>query len=216
MSESHVQGLESRRLMSAVAATLSADQAAVRADLLRFRADLLGSSATLRRDTVAFKNGNLAAATTVAPLVEKFRADLTAMRTTLKGDRLDQSKVVLVDRAAVLYDLRKLRVDRRDVDAVAADRSRLRTDAAKLEADVVAGINTRIGTRTSASTTLFNDVTAIATAADGDANASADLRASVHQFATDWTSRLSTLTADLAKLASDRTTLSADLTAAAG
>ena len=193
MSEAHVQGLESRRLTSAVTATLSADQATVRADLLRFRADLLGSSATLRRETVAFKHGNLAAATTVASLVEKFRADLTAMRTTLKGDRLDQSKVVLVDRAAVLYDLRKLRVDRRDVDAVAADRSRLRTDAAKLEADVVAGISTRIGART----TLFDDVTAIATAADGDANASADLRASVHQFATDWTSRLSTLTADL-------------------
>ena len=214
MGIAQVQPLESRTLMSATAA-VTADRAEVRADLFKFRADAFAGTATLVRDTVALRADGLAGATTVVPAVAQLRADVKAMDATLKGDRLTEGQAVLGDESTILLGLRQLRLDHGNATAEAADHAALKADRAKLETDEVAGLDSRIATRTAAQQTVFNDVSAIEAAAATDPNASASLKAAVAQFGDDRTAKLTTLSADLAKLSADRAQLAADLTAAA-
>lgn len=211
--------LESRTLLSATGlynAAVRADRLQVRADLLRFRADALSASATLLNDRIALKGDDVAAATTVTPLIAKLKSDIGQMRLTLKADRLNEAAVVLADQLLIVGDLRKILADRGNPDAVAADRATLKSHRIQLQNDLIDGLNTRLTTRQNAYTTLFNDGQAIVAAVQTDPGASDKLKADVQTWIADGSAKLNTLAADLQKLVADRTTLVADLTASQG
>ena len=126
--------LEARTFLSANPANLSlnaavrSDQIQIRADLLKFKSDALSKFATLLKDVAAIRTDDLKSATTVTPLVAKFRADIKAMWTQLKADRLTERQNVLADESVIVGDLKKILLDRGNTTAEKADHAQLRTD----------------------------------------------------------------------------------------
>src|SRR5438067_1498262 len=101
------EALESRRLMSAGTSaifnsTVKLDRLQVRADLLKFRADALAANVTLLSDRKALKGDNVAAATTVTPLIQTLHTDAKQMRLQLKLDRLTEAGNALTDEAVIV------------------------------------------------------------------------------------------------------------------
>jgi hypothetical protein len=219
MSVLFTEALESRTLMSASAATIALSQAVqldhlqIRQDLLTFKSDVLNCFITMKGDLSLLKGDNLKAATTVTPLVAKFRADMKAMRSELLSDRLTQRANALADESVIVGDLKKIVQDRGNDTAEAADHAQLLTDRIKLQTDMIAGLNTRLTTRQNDYTTLFNDMSAILTAAQSDPNAGPKLVTDLQKWSADKTTCLNTMTTDISKLIADRTQLVSDLTA---
>ena len=212
-----MEALESRTLFSAAPSPLStavlADRLQIRADLLQFKSDVVSCWATMLHDVNAVKADHPAAATTVLPLIKQFRIDLAHKRSTLLSDRLAERSNVLADESLIVRELRQILLDHGNPTAVAADRQVLLTDRIKLQNDEIAGLDQRIADRQAAYTTIFNDVQAIITAVNSDPNASAQLKADVTKWGNDRTTCMTTLTADLQRVAADRQQLVTDLTA---
>lgn len=193
---------------------LREDQLQITADLAQFRSDCLHDTALLMGDITTIKADDPKQVTTLGPLVKKMRADMSAMRTQLAEDRYAQFSAMAADESLIFKEMEQMIIDRKDPTALAADRSQLLADGIKFQDDAIAGLNTRIATRTSAYTTLFADAQAIVTAVDSDTGASSALQAAVTKWGTDKTMSLNTMTTDLAKLVADRTKLATDLTTA--
>lgn len=118
--------------------------------------------------------------------------------------------------SVVLYpemDLSKLLADKGNKTAVAADRTQLRADRIKLQQDMIAGLNVRLTTRENAYAGIFADAQAIATAVQNDPGTSPQLITDVQKWASDKTTKLNTMKADIQKLIADRQKLVTDLTA---
>jgi len=212
------EALESRLLLSAsslaLSAAVQADHLQVQIDLLQFRSDCLGFAATALSDTAAIKAADPRQATTVVPLIKTMKSDLTAMRTALLADRLTEAQNVLKDETAIVGVKEKILADKGSKTAEATDHANLLADRIQLQNDMIAGLNTRIATRTADYGKLFADGQAITAAVQTDANASVALQAAVKKWISDVGTRLNTLEADLTTLAAARTQLAADLTAA--
>lgn len=214
-----MESLESRTLLSvspaqaALNATVQADRLQVRADLLKFKSDVVGLPGTLLADMTALKHDHLGNDPTIKPLVKTMRADIAKMRFTLLGDRLAEKSNVLADESAIVAVERRLLLDKGNPTAVAADRAALLADRVKLQQDMVAGLDKRITDRQTFFNTVFNDGQAIITALQNDSNASPQLTADLTKWINDKTAGMTTLTADLQKLSSDRDQLVAELTA---
>ncbi|MBV8781858.1 MAG: hypothetical protein JO353_10710, partial [Phycisphaerae bacterium] len=73
--------------------------------------------------------------------------------------------------------------------------------------------NSRIATRETDYTQIFNDLTAITNAVKTDSNASSALVTAANQFVADRTTSLETLNKDLHRIADDRAKLVVDLKA---
>ncbi len=213
------EALEPRMMLSgdpskiALNATVRADHVQIHADLLKFKSDAFSNYAHMLSDVNAIKGDHLKDATTVTPLIAKFRSDLNAMRSQLNIDRLGQRQVELADESVIVGDLKQIAIDKGNPTLVSADRAKLLTDRIKLQTDLVAGLDARLATRQAAATTLGDDLAAIVTAAQSDPNATPKLIADLQKATTDKTNGLATLTADLQTLIADRTKLIADLTA---
>ena len=210
-----IEALESRTLLSAspVNATAKLDRLQIRVDLLKFRADAFAGSAAILSDRLSMKADNVAAATTVTPLLTQLKNDAKAMRTALKIDRLTEAAQVLTDQATIATDLKQILLDKGNATALAADQTKLHTDRLQLQNDLLAGLDARIATRQTYRDTLFNDTQTILAAANTDPNASDKLKADVQTFVTDVDGKLDKLAADLTKLSADRAKLVADLSA---
>jgi hypothetical protein len=193
--------------------TVREDQLQVAADLAQFRSDCLHDTLLLTGDIATIKADDPKQVTTLGPLVKQFHAEMAAMRTQLAEDRYAQFSAMAADQSAIYKELEQMIIDRRDPTALAANRSALLADRIKYQDDAIAGLNTRIATRTNAYNTLFTDAQAIVTAVDSDTGASSALQAAVTKWDTDKTTALNTMTADLAKIAADRSQLVTDLTA---
>ena len=213
------EALESRLLMSgdpskvALNVTVRADRVQIRADLLKFKADAFSNYAHMLSDANAIKGDHLKNATTVLPFIATFRADLKAMRTQLNIDRLGQLQTELADESVIVGDLKQIAIDNGNMTLEATDHAKLLTDRIKFQTDAVAGLDARLATRQTASTTLGIDLAAIVTAAQSDPNATPKLVADLQKATTDKNKGLATMTADLQTLVADRTKLIADLTA---
>lgn len=214
-----IESLESRTLLSgnpaniALNATVRADHVQIRADLLKFRSDAFGNHSRLLSDVRAIRADHVKDATTVLPLIAKFRADEKTVRSQLNIDRLGQRQVELADESVIVGDLKKIALDKGNATLLTADRAQLLTDRIKLQTDLVAGLDARVATRQTGIATLDADMLAIVTAAQTDPNASPKLVADLQKAVTDKTNGFNTLTADLQTLVADRTKLIADLTA---
>ena len=121
------ESLESRTLMSSTGTgtvlntAVAADQLQIKIDLLKFRSDALGCWATLLGDGAAVKAADPSKATTLAPLVSKFRTDIKQMHLSLKVDRLTQDSATLADLASIVGVRKQLLADRGNPAAQAAD-----------------------------------------------------------------------------------------------
>ena len=212
-----VEQLESRQLLSASPAvfnlTVRLDRLQVRVDLLKFRADTLSADATLLSDRISLRGDDVAAATTVVPLIAKLHTDVKTMRVQLLSDRLAEASNALRDESVIVGDLRQILLDKGNATALAADHAKLTNDRITLQNDLIAGLNTRIATRQSFYNTLFADGQAIQAAVLTDPNASPKLKADVAKWLIDGGNKLNTMLADLNKLVADRTKLVNDLTA---
>jgi hypothetical protein len=212
-----LEGLESRVLLSSTPvfnATVAADRLAVRADLLKFRSDVFACAATLLGDRTAILKNIAKGDTSLVTPFQTLRADLRAMHTALREDRLKEAADALADESTIKLDLRQILLDKGNPTAEAADHDKLHSDRIQLQNDLIAGLDARIATRQSYLTTISDDVDAIVTAANNDPNASDALKAAVATFAADRTNCLTTLNADLQTIDAARAQLVADLTAA--
>jgi hypothetical protein len=211
--------LESRTLFSASTVfdpTVKLDRLHVRIDLLKFRADSLAGTATLISDRLNLRHDNVAAATTVTPLIANLKSDAKQMRVALQIDRLNEAANALADESVIVTDLKQIILDRHNPDALVVDRAKLKTDRIHLQSDLIAGLDSRIATRQSYHDTLFNDGKAIVAAVQTDPNASATLKTDVQTWIADADVKLDKMAADLLTLTADRTKLVADLTASLG
>jgi hypothetical protein len=207
--------LESRTMMSAAPlfdAAVKEDRLQIRIDLLKFNSDAYADSATLLTDNRALKADKLHSNTVLQPLVATLRSDVHSFDLTLKADRLNEASAVLADEAVVVKQLKQIFLDRKDPTALAADKTVLITDRAKLQSDMVAGITQRITDRQSETAQITLDSDAILTALP-TSGASTQLTADVTSWLTDKSTALTRLTTDLTKLSNDRATLIADLNA---
>ena len=215
-----IEGLESRVLLSVTPApvlfnsTIKADRLDVKAALLKFRSDIFACDAKLLRDTVGLRKNIAKGDTSLNASLSQLHTDVQAMRSALRVDRLTESANALADESAIKLDIRQIIKDRGNTTALVADRAKLLADRIKLQTDLIAGLDSRVATRQAAQATLSSDVDAIVTAADADPNASAALKAAAQTFATDRTTCNATFAADLAAIATARSKLVADLTAA--
>ena len=218
--QSMIETLESRTLLSVSPvpvlfnATIRADRLAVKAELLKFRSDIFSCAAMLLRDTQAIRHNIAKGDTSLVAPFQQLHADLKAMRSALRVDRLTESANALADESVIKHDIIQIIKDRGNVTAEVADHAKLLADRIQLQNDLIAGLDSRIATRQADETTLSNDVDAIVTAANNDPNASAALLAAVTTFANDRITCLSTFTTDLQGIEAARTTLVNDLTAA--
>jgi hypothetical protein len=216
------EALEPRRLMSVSVGTslfdsaVKLDRLQVHADLVKFRSDAVSADVTLLSDRITLRGDNVAAATTVVPLIAKLHTDVKSMRLQLLEDRLTEKSNALRDESVIIGDLRQILIDRNNPTALAADRTKLKSDRITLQNDLIAGLDSRIATRQSFHDTLFADGQAIGAAVQTDPNASAKLKTDVAKWLSDGAAKLNTMEADLTKLAADRTQLVADLTASQG
>jgi hypothetical protein len=209
-----IEALESRTLLSATpSATAKLDRLQIRVDLLKFRADAFAGSAAILSDRLSMKADNVAAATTVTPLLTQLKNDAKAMRTALKVDRLTEAANALTDEATIATDLKQIILDKGNATALVTDQAKLKADRVQLQNDLIAGLDSRIATRQSYHDTLFNDTQAILAAANTDPNASAKLKTDVQTFVTDVDAKLDKMAADLTQIANDRAKLVADLSA---
>jgi hypothetical protein len=215
-----IEGLESRVFLSVTPApmlfnpTVRAQRLMVKADLLKFRSDIFACDAKLLRDRIAIRKDLAKGDTSLDASFLTLQNDVKTMRSALRVDRLTESANALADESVIKLDIRQIIRDRGNTTAEATDHTKLRADRIQLQNDLIAGLDSRIATRQAAETTISNDVSAIVTAANADPNASAALKAAAQTFATDRTTCLTTLSADLQAVAAARTTLVADLTAA--
>ena len=214
-----VETLETRRLLSASLAssvfnsTVKLDRLQIQADLVKFRSDAVSADVTLLSDRIALRGDDVAAATTVVPLIAKLHADVKTMRIQLLSDRLAEASNALRDESVIVGDLRQILIDRGNATALAADHTKLTNDRITLQNDLIAGLNSRIATRQSFYNTLFADGQAIGAAVQTDPNASAKLKTDVAKWLADGGAKLNTMLTDLNKLVADRTKLVNDLTA---
>jgi hypothetical protein len=214
----YFETLESRVLMSAGTSavfdsTVKLDRLVIKADLLKFRTDAFAADVTLLSDRKALKGDNVAAATTVTPLIKTLHTDGANMRLQLKEDRLTEASNALADESVIVKDLIQILHDKGNATALAADRAKLKSDRIQLQNDLIAGLNSRIATRQTFHDTLFNDCQAINVAAQTDPNASAKLKTDVQTWTTDVETKLNTMASDLQSIETARTKLVADLTA---
>jgi hypothetical protein len=213
------EALESRTLFSVSPATealshaVTLDRAQIQQDLLKFRSDALANFTALQADVNTIKGEHPKNADTVFPLVSKFRTDIGAMWSQLEADRLAERQNVLSDESVIMGDLRKMGLDKGNAAAETADHGKLLTDRIKMQTDMIAGLNSRLTTRSTDYSTLFNDVQAIQAAVSSDPHASPELVSSVQKWSTDRTTCLNTMSGDLQTLVADRTKLVTDLTA---
>jgi hypothetical protein len=219
-TSSLLEALEPRTLFSggsaetlALNATVRADRLQVRVDLLKFRLDGLSDFITMQADRRKLNADHLAKDATLAPLYKTFNIDITHMRATLLGDRLNEATAVLKDELKIVTDLKHKLADKGNPTAEAEDVATLHADRIQLQTDMIAGLDARIATRQAAYTTLFNDTQAISAAIPGDTTASPTLVVDAQKWVTDENAHLSTMLADLQKIEADRTQLVADLTA---
>ena len=214
MQSTAFETLESRTLMSAspLTAAVRADRLQLRADFLHLNADFYADAAKLLTDNRALRADHLSQNTALHPLVATLRADVTTFKFTLKADRLNESSAVLADEAVVVGELKQMFLDRKNPTALAADKTVLITDRAKVQSDMVAGLTQRLTDRQSEAAALFADTSAILTALP-TSGASAKLTADVSLWLGDKGASLTKITADLTKISADRTKLIADLTA---
>lgn len=215
-----IEGLESRVFLSVTPApmlfnaTVKSDRLMVKADLLKFRSDIFACDAKLLRDRIAIRKDLAKGDTSLDASFLTLQNDIKTMRSALRVDRLTESANALADESAIKLDIRQIIRDRGNATAEVADHAKLLTDRIQLQNDLIAGLDSRIATRQAELPTISNDVDAIVTAANADPNASAALKAAAQTFATDRTTCITTLTADLGVIATARTQLVADLTAA--
>ena len=220
MSYQLIEALEKRELLSVSPVpvlfnpTIKADRLAVKADLLHFRGDVFAFESKLLKDLIAVKK-NLAVGDTslVAPFAQ-LHADVKAMRSQLRVDRLTEAANALAAESVIKMDIVQIIKDRGNATAEAADHAKLLADRVALQNALIAGLDARIATRQSFEGTISDDCEAIVTAAQNDPNASAALQAAAAAFASDRTACLDTLTSDLQAIETARTTLVNDLTAA--
>ena len=204
------EALESRRLLSASGSTgvfdsaVTLDREHIQAELLKFKSDCVTATATMLADVAAIKTDDPGQASTVAPLVLHLRSDVRAMNLALAADRLAESKAALADESVIAGDLLQMVHDRGNKSAETTDRAKLKTDRIQLQNDLIAGLNSRIATREADYTTIGNDEQAITSAVESDPHASTKLQADVAKWASDKTTNMNTLLADLQKIASER------------
>jgi hypothetical protein len=182
-------------------------------DLLKFKSDALANFTKMLADVKAIKADHVKDATTILPLIAKFRADEEAMCSQLKIDRLSERQNALMDESAIVGELKKIAQDRLNATAEAAEHVQLRADRIQLQTDLIAGLNSRLATRQAGFTTLTADMAQIVTAVLVDPNASPQLVSDIEMAVNDKTNCLNTMMADIQTLIADRTKLAADLTA---
>ncbi|HZL37391.1 MAG TPA: LEPR-XLL domain-containing protein [Tepidisphaeraceae bacterium] len=216
-----IEGLESRVLLSAAPKppvlfnpTIKADRLQVRADLLKFQSDIFSWDAKLLRDTTAVRENVAKGDTSLVAPFAALRTQVQAMRTSLLEDRLNESISALHDEATIKGDILQIIKDRKNSSAETADHAKLMGDRAQLQNDLVAGLNSRIATRTTDASAIATAAQGLVTAANSDPNASSALQAAVGTFATDRSNCVTALASDLQTIANARTQLSTDLTAA--
>jgi hypothetical protein len=210
-----IERLENRQLLSVSPfnATVKLDRLQIQVDLVKFRFDDLSADVTLLADRMALHGDDVAAATTVVPLISKLHSDVKTMRMQLLSDRLTEASSALRDESVIVADLRQILADHGNSTALAADHTKLTNDRITLQNDLIAGLNSRIATRQNFYNTLFADGQAIEAAAQTDPNASSKLKTDITKWISDGDARLNTMLADLSKLVTDRTKLVSDLTA---
>lgn len=215
-----VESLESRTLLSVTPApllfnaTVRADRLAVRVDLLKFELNILQCELKLSNDTRAIHKNVAKGDTSLVAPFQQLHTDVKTMQTALRIDRLNEAANALADESVIKHDIVQIIKDKGNATAEAADHAKLLGDRIHLQNDLIAGLDSRIATRTADETTISNDAQAIVTAANNDPNASAALKAAATKFGTDRVTCLTTLTTDLQAIAAARTKLVADLTAA--
>ena len=213
------EALESRVLMSgnslsaSVNVTIELDRLQIRQDLLKFKSDSISCYTTLQADVLNLRGDHLKDAKTVTPLIAKFRADIKAMRTQLRVDRLTERQNVLADESVIVGELKQIVLDKGNATAEAADHATLMADRIKLQNDAIAGLDARLSTRQGALVTLTADMQNILTAAQSDPNASPKLVNDLTKLSVDRSACLNSMSADLQTLITDRTKLVVDLTA---
>jgi hypothetical protein len=219
MPNSMLHTLESRTLFTATPlpalfdAAVLADRVAVRIDLLHFEADILAGSARLLADRKALKTAAPRGDTSLVAPFAQLAADNKTMQATLKADRLTESANALADESVIKLDILQIKKDKGNATAEAAAQTKLTNDRITLQTALIAGLDSRIATRTADAATITNDVNAIVTAADNDPAATQAFAAKAAVFAAQSTAILDKLTADLATITAARTKLVADLTA---
>lgn len=217
----YFETLESRVLMSAGTSavfnsTVKLDRVVIKVDLLKFRADAFAANVTLLSDRKALKGDNVAAATTVTPLIQTLHTDGKDMRLQLLQDRLTEASNALADESVIVGDVRQILRDRGNPTALLTDRAKLKSDRIQLQNDLIAGLDSRIATRQTFHDMLFNDCQAINAAAQTDPNASAKLKTDVQTWTANVEAKLNTMASDLQSIETARTKLVADLTASQG
>jgi hypothetical protein len=207
--------LESRTLMSVspISTKVAIDRLEVRIDLLKFRIDTIFYTTKLLADSKRMQADGLKSDTTLTPLFATLHSDVQNMWAQLRVDRLTQASNVLADQSVIDKELVQIIADKGNSTALQADHAQLLTDRIQLQNDEIAGLNTRLATRQADYTTIFSDVSAIATAVAGDPNSSPALTTAVEHFTTDRTNTLNAMTTDISTVIAARTTLVADLTA---
>jgi hypothetical protein len=218
VNQSIIEVLEFRTLMSAAPmlfdAPVKVDRLVIRAELLKFRIDLAVCAAKLKVDGKAMARDGVDQVPMIAPLLATAKADLKSMQTALKVDRLTESANAFADESTIKLDIRQIILDRKNATAETADHAKLRNDRITLQNDLIAGLDSRIATRMTDDTTISTDSTAIVDAVDADTGASADLEADTAKFSAVEVASQTQFATDLANIASARTTLVNDLTAA--
>jgi hypothetical protein len=217
MTSSLIQTLESRTFLSATPVlfntTVQADRTAIHLDLLKFESDAILGTAQLVADHKSVHSALAKGDTSLEAPFAKLTADNKALAVALKADNLAESAAALADESVIKLDILQIIKDKGNKTAEAADHTKLMTDRITLQNALIAGLDSRVATRTAYETTISTDTAAIVTAADNDPAATAKLKAAVTIFATQRNSLVATLAADLATIAAARTKLVADLTA---
>jgi hypothetical protein len=206
--------LESRRFLSvsAVSSAITVERAVIKLDLAEFKADASVGAAKIQVDVAKLKALDLKSDTTLAPLFSTLKVDAKAESTALAADNLAESKAVTADQTAIVAELKLEVKDKKNPTALAADKAAVVTDRIQLQSDEVAGLDSRVTTRTTLDTKVFADLTAISTAANAETGVSEKFTAAVNKFVTDSTALTTKLPTDLSKISTARTQLIADYT----
>jgi hypothetical protein len=205
--------LESRTLFAGVPSPT------IQADLNQIALDQhqLATDAASGRPVVAADHRQLALDTAAArrgdpTLVAQLRSDQIGFAQKLHADSASLAASLAADRAAIAGDGVQIRLDRGNVEALAADRLKLSTDVAKLHTDAAAGTAVIVNDRTAQHAAVGHDLELLLASR---AAANPTLAADRAKLATDSANLTQTLLSDRQKLVEDRLKLVDDLRAGA-
>jgi hypothetical protein len=205
--------LESRTLFAGVPSPtiqadlnqIALDQHQMAIDAAAGRPALVADHRQLALDIAAARRGDPA-------LVAQLRSDQVGFAEKIHADNASLAASLAADRAAIAGDGVQIRLDRGNVDALAADRLKLSTDVAKLHSDAAAGTVAIVNDHTAQHAAVGHDLELLLASR---ASASPTLAADRAKLATDSASLTQTLLSDREKLVEDRLKLVNDLRAGA-